>query len=87
MTLRWRNLEKSFPGWAAALAQTECCGPKPRAETILAAVPMSDQKRGQPPFRYRCETCGPTQEDIVYAYARGAPEGRVLKADRSLEES
>lgn len=64
--LRWRNLESSFPGWASATAQTECCGPKPRAETIWAPVSMKDQKRGQPPFRYRCAACGETQEDIVY---------------------
>lgn len=36
-----------------------------REDVLYCAVPDADCKRGQPPFRYRCKSCGPTQEDFA----------------------
>lgn len=68
MQLRWRNLAATYPAADDARAVVECCPEgermKPRDQVIFAAVDQKDQKRGQPPFRYRCIEHGPTQEDF-----------------------
>lgn len=59
MVLKWRPLRD-----LDAVVAVECCEARPKAsDVIYAAVPLDDQKRGQPPFRYRCASCGPTQDD------------------------
>jgi hypothetical protein len=71
MTLRWRNLNATYPAGDDARAIVECCrkggtSERLRSEVIFSKVPDKDQKppRNQPPFRYRCADCGPTQEDF-----------------------
>ena len=56
--LRWKPIAGSV------IVAVECCDARPNArDAIMATTSSADQKRGQPPFRYRCKTCGPTQGD------------------------
>lgn len=77
-TLRWRPLAELYGKTPDAIAIVECC-PEGRhqrrhADVIVARVPDELQRppRNQPPFRYRCIDCGPTQEDFHAAPDRGA---------------
>lgn len=81
--LRWRNLHFALPAPQGCKSVTECCGVIPRERVIYAVVSPQDQKRGQPPWRYRCETCGPTQADLDYAELVARRDGRVVPAAAS----
>lgn len=60
--LRWRAFDADM---AAMKVKTECCRRMiVGADAIMATVSKEDQKRGQPPFRYRCNECGGTQDDF-----------------------
>lgn len=61
MTYRWASLAKKWPDVPAIV---ECCHRTlPPSEVIFVALTPKQQKQlNQPPFRYRCTTCGPTQE-------------------------
>lgn len=59
LVMKWRPLRD-----LDAVVAVECCEARPKASDVIYAVTtLEDQKRGQPPFRYRCVTCGPTQDD------------------------
>lgn len=60
--LRWRNVAKATGITGRIICEIH--GAVDPKEAIFAAVSMKDQKRGQPPFRYRCDQCGATQDDI-----------------------
>lgn len=79
--LRWKNLHKALPAGPGAKSICEACGEVPRETVLYAVVPKSLQKapHNQPPWRYRCETCGPTQDPFVH--------GPRLKAALQTEES
>lgn len=64
MAVKWSKLTRSYPNLKDVIFVPECCEARPVGEAVIfARIDRYDQRRGQPPFRYRCEACGPTQED------------------------